>query len=79
MPVLSMFSLSVRFHWLLSEGVKNGPLVNLFSVVKVYKFKLNLANFFFGLSTPLESKLHESRNCIPLMAVFPTSGTMTGT
>ena len=44
-----MFSLSVQFHWLHSEGVKNGPLVNLFSVVKVYKFKLNLANFFYRL------------------------------
>ena len=49
MPVLSMFGLSVQFHWLHSEGVKNGPLVNLFSVVKVYKFKLNLANFFYRL------------------------------
>lgn len=34
-----MFSLLVQFHWLHSEGVKNGPLVNLFSVVKVLQIQ----------------------------------------
>lgn len=37
---------SIQFHLLHSESIKNGPLVNSFSVVKVYRFKLSRANFF---------------------------------
>lgn len=49
MSALGIFCFSVWFHLLHSESTKNGPLVNSFSVVKVYKFKLNLANFFYRL------------------------------